>query len=207
MTKIRRGSWLFLFCLFLSSSCSDEGGEETPSDEGSVTDTASDSDEEVDAVDSTSEVGTDDAVDDDVADAADDPVEDAEEVGEDLVEEPNADSDTGEIDDADVPDDIADADTDFWEGFDVTFGDVIDSGPPPTCDTTVVVDICGFVCSAMDICFSSGGEACVTGCTENLSNCTTEELGAVCTCISTHLTCAAFETWNACMNDITCVSD
>lgn len=204
MKRALLGSCLILSSLVFQVSCSDEGGEDGRTDSGSTADTAEDPGDETAATDTGAEMTTADTGDSGTEDGTTEVVEDVTEVTEEPLEDVGTDDDVGEITDTDVTTDITDADQDSWTGFEVTFGDVIDSGAPPACDTTVVADICTIICAITDLCFSSGVAECETGCTTNIADCTTVELEGICACVSTHLSCAAFDTWNDCMQDVSC---
>ena len=205
MTKTLQGISLIVSLLLFHAACSDEGGEGGQTDSGAVTDTAEDTGAEATVTDTEEDTTTVDVGDTTAEDVPDEAVEEVSEVTEEPIDDVAADEDAGETEDTDVmTTDITDADQDIFVGFDVTSGDAIDSGPPPACDTTVVADICAIICAVTDVCFSSGVEACTEGCNSNISDCSTTELESICTCISNHLTCAAFDTWNDCMEGVAC---
>lgn len=198
--------------LYMGLGC---GGEETSEEDTGTTveDTTPTPDPDVEAVD--------DSVEETVSDAAD--VSDTAEIDEtDESDGEEADLPTDvepEVADADVTDESTDGPTDSDEAdtpldvdlepnFDVTFNEVVDSGPPPSCDPGDVTDICTSVCRGLELCSGGGGgEACITGCEENLADCDDNDgdFVAICACISTHLTCRTYSEWSNCMGEVACV--
>ena len=199
-----------LALLVAGPGCSGEEGSDsdTPT---TVEDTATTPDPDVEAVD--------DPIEETVSDLGD--ASDAAEVDqtdETDADEPDTPEDTEvEVSDADALDESSDdgpadveeedvaIDVEVEPTFDVTFGEIVDSGPPPACDPEDITDICTSVCRGLELCSGGGGEGCIAGCQENLGDCTEDEFTTICGCISTHLTCRTYSDWSNCMGEAACV--